>query len=119
MAYGMDAGLIERVRARLKREYPDHLVLIKMGDFYEAFGADAYVISDVCQMSLSPISATCNLPHAGIPYHGIERFTALLVARGYRVAVVDKLPEIPSSTPYPVKRVSKSRRKTLDNVSPS
>lgn len=76
----------------IKNKYPNALVIVKdkEGEFYEAFGDDAKIISDV-------IGSTLNVKESGFKktkfrYHSFDEYLPKLVKSGYKVAVVDEIP---------------------------
>ena len=56
---------------RIKRQYPDTLVLFRLGDFYEAFDADAELAARELDIVLTarPVSKGVAVPMAGIPHY--------------------------------------------------
>ncbi len=78
---------------RAKAGHPDTLLLFRMGDFYELFGEDAKIVARECELTLTARHKDTDnpLPMCGVPYHSIERHIALLLSRGYRVAVCEQM----------------------------
>jgi DNA mismatch repair protein MutS len=52
-----------------KTEYPDTVMLFRMGDFYEVFFDDARIASTVLDITLTSRDSEKNIPMAGIPHH--------------------------------------------------
>ncbi len=80
----------EGVRSR----YPGHLVLFRVGDFYETFGEDAKLLSrelDVVLTARGPDARGERVPMAGVPYHAIETYLGRLVRKGHKVALCDQV----------------------------
>ncbi|MGI0055665.1 MAG: DNA mismatch repair protein MutS [Thermoplasmata archaeon] len=80
----------DRVRAR----YPGHLVLFRVGDFYETFGDDAKLLAhelDVQLTARAPDARGERTPMAGVPHHAVETYLARLVKKGHRVALCDQV----------------------------
>ncbi len=77
------------VRAR----YPGHLVLFRVGDFYETFYEDAETLSRELEVVLTSRSfeGEAPVPLAGVPHHAIEPYLARLVRKGYRVVLCDQV----------------------------
>src|SRR5262245_48915732 len=77
---------------RFKRQYPDALLLFRMGDFYETFDQDAEVIARELEIALTgrEMGKGRRHPLAGIPYHALEGHLARLVGRGHRVAICEQ-----------------------------
>ena len=78
----------------VKARYPGHLVLFRVGDFYETFGDDARLLSrelDVVLTARGPDASGDRTPMAGVPHHAIETYLGRLVRKGYKVAVCDQV----------------------------
>ena len=76
----------------LKAQYPDHVVLLRMGDFYEALDDDARVLEAECDVivTVRPLSnSRTRIQMAGIPHQDIMTYVERLHARGYAVALVE------------------------------
>ncbi|MEA4852672.1 MAG: DNA mismatch repair protein MutS [Christensenella sp.] len=90
---------------KLKEEYPDCILMFRLGDFYEMFFEDAVTASRVLELVLT--GRNCGLeeraPMCGVPYHAIDTYLAKLVEAGYKVAICDQL-EDPSVAKGIVKR---------------
>ncbi len=75
----------------LKSQYPDHLLLVKLGDFYEAFGDDARIFADACNLTLtSRRVGNGRVLMAGIPYFSLDKYIKTLTAKGHKVALARK-----------------------------
>jgi len=59
----------------IKAEYPDTLLLYRMGDFYELFYEDAEKAAKLLDITLTARgkSAGNPIPMAGVPYHSIDQ----------------------------------------------
>ncbi|MEO6405140.1 MAG: DNA mismatch repair protein MutS [Ferruginibacter sp.] len=77
----------------IKAKYPDAILLFRVGDFYETFGQDAIITSQVLGITLTKRNngnvASSEL--AGFPYHALDTYLHKLVKAGYRVAICDQL----------------------------
>src|SRR5687768_11428927 len=77
---------------KMKAQYPDALLLFRMGDFYEMFGEDAKTAARELEITLTKRSKDENaVPMCGVPFHAAERYIAQLVAKGYRCAICDQV----------------------------
>jgi len=78
---------------RLKAEYPDVLLAMQVGDFYEFYGPDAEIAARELEIVLTGREDGSNgrVPMAGVPVHAYERYFAKLVQKGYRVAICDQI----------------------------
>jgi len=79
---------------KIKRQYPDVILLFRLGDFYEMFGQDAETAARELELTLTGRDVAKSgerVPMCGVPHHAAERYIARLIAKGYRVAVCDQL----------------------------
>ncbi|MEQ1623283.1 MAG: DNA mismatch repair protein MutS, partial [Sediminibacterium sp.] len=99
-----DTPLMQQHRA-IKQQYPDAILLFRVGDFYETFGEDAIISARVLGITLTKRnngSASAS-ELAGFPHHALDTYLHKLVKAGYRVAICDQL-EDPKSVKGIVKR---------------
>src|SRR5512143_2898461 len=77
----------------IKQKYPDAVLLFRVGDFYETFGQDAVVASQVLGITLTKRNngAAASSDLAGFPHHALDAYLHKLVRAGYRVAICDQL----------------------------
>ena len=89
----------------IKAKYPDALLLFRVGDFYETFGADAIKASEILGIILTRRAngSASYIELAGFPHHSLDTYLPKLVRAGYRVAICDQL-EDPKLTKTIVKR---------------
>jgi DNA mismatch repair protein MutS len=89
----------------IKAKYPDAVLLFRVGDFYETFGPDALIASQVLGITLTKRNngAASSSELAGFPYHALDTYLHKLVKAGYRVAICDQL-EDPKEVKGIVKR---------------
>ncbi len=82
-----------RVYREVKAQQPEALLLMRMGDFYEAFLEDAERLSRLTGVALTSRNKDDPEPvaMAGIPHHQLPAYVTKLVAQGVRVAVMDQL----------------------------
>jgi DNA mismatch repair protein MutS len=66
------------------KETTDSLLLVKLGDFYEAFGDDAAKMAKTLNMALTKRNGVMM---CGIPSHALDRYTAQLVNAGHFVMI--------------------------------
>ncbi len=92
MSDGLSPGMRQYLEA--KRQHPDALLLCRMGDFYETFGADAETIArelDIVLTSRGTDAEGRRIPLAGVPFHAADSYIARLVRKGYRVAIAEQM----------------------------
>ena len=88
----------------IKAKYPDALLLFRVGDFYETFGADAVKAAGILNITLTARNnGGDNIELAGFPHHSLNTYLPKLVMAGCRVAICDQL-EDPKQTKTIVKR---------------
>ena len=87
-----DTPLMIQHRA-IKQKYPDAILLFRVGDFYETFGQDAVIASQVLGITLTKRNngAAASSDLAGFPHHALDTYLHKLVKAGYRVAICDQL----------------------------
>jgi DNA mismatch repair protein MutS len=77
----------------VKDQYPHALLLYRVGDFFETFFQDAIIVARELELVLTAKDGgkeVGKVPLAGIPHHALDRYCALLVERGYAVAICDQ-----------------------------
>lgn len=84
---------------KIKEEYPDTILLFRMGDFYEMFLDDAKRGAEILNITLTNRSKgqDGHIPMCGVPYHAIDKYIPKLVQRGEKVAICEQLEEASSS----------------------
>ncbi len=99
-----ETPLMQQHRA-IKQKYPDAVLLFRVGDFYETFGEDAIIASQVLGITLTKRNngAASSSELAGFPHHALDTYLHKLVKAGYRVAICDQL-EDPKQVKGIVKR---------------
>ncbi len=89
---GTDTPLMQQHRA-IKSKYPDAILLFRVGDFYETFGEDAILTSQILGITLTKrnngLASSSEL--AGFPHHALDTYLHKLVKAGHRVAICDQL----------------------------
>ncbi|HEX9097034.1 MAG TPA: DNA mismatch repair protein MutS, partial [Candidatus Dormibacteraeota bacterium] len=78
---------------RVKQDYPDAIVLFRLGDFYETFGEDAERAAPLLGITLTSreLGKGHRVPMAGVPYHAFESYVGRLLKAGLRVALCDQV----------------------------
>ena len=76
----------------IKREYSDVLLFFRMGDFYELFFDDAYLASDVLNITLTKRGKLegKDIPMCGVPHHSSDRYIEILIKKGINVAICEQ-----------------------------
>ena len=78
-----------REYGEIKEENPDSLVLYQVGDFFEAYGADAQTVSEALELNLTSLFIGNNqrTQMCGFPANRLETYINMLLDRGFDVAV--------------------------------
>src|SRR3972149_2762251 len=91
----MKEGLtpIRRQYLKIKHEYPQAIVLFRLGDFYETFDEDARIAAKELEIVLTSreMGKGHRVPMAGIPYHALDNYLVRLISRGYKVAICEQM----------------------------
>ena len=78
---------------QIKEQYPDTILMFRLGDFYEMFFDDAKLASNELELVLT--GRDCGqeerAPMCGVPFHSVDSYIARLVAKGYKVAICEQL----------------------------
>lgn len=87
----------------IKAKYSDALLLFRVGDFYEAFGEDAKVVSQHLGIILTQDGNSELKENASFPFDALDCHLRKIVKAGYKVAICEQL-EDPKTTKGIVKR---------------
>ena len=77
----------------MKDKYPHALLLYRVGDFFETFFQDAVTVSRELELVLTSKHGgeLGRIAMTGVPQHAWERYTTLLVEKGYAVVICDQV----------------------------
>ena len=78
----------------VKEQYPNALLLYRVGDFFECFFQDAVTISrelELVQTSKEGGKEIGRIAMTGVPHHALERYSTMLVEKGFAVAICDQV----------------------------
>ena len=77
----------------IKNQYPDAILLFRLGDFYETFYEDAEITSKILNIVLTtrPAGKNRRIPMAGIPHHALNSYVHKLIHHGYKVAICEQV----------------------------
>ncbi|MEW6171787.1 MAG: DNA mismatch repair protein MutS [Bacillota bacterium] len=78
---------------KIKKQYPDAVLLFHLGDFYEMFYEDAQKAAPILEVALTARSSgkLGRVPMCGVPCHSVDGYIARLVAQGLKVAICEQL----------------------------
>ncbi|MBU1055339.1 MAG: DNA mismatch repair protein MutS [Proteobacteria bacterium] len=76
----------------IKQNYPDAILLYRMGDFYEMFFEDAKTASKVLEITLTSRNKKEEnpVPMCGVPHKAVKSYIAKLITNGFKVAICDQ-----------------------------
>ena len=82
--------------------YPQAIIVMRLGDFYEVFGKNAEVLANELPLTLT--GRDCGLesrvPMVGFPYHTAEMYFGKILSNGHTLVVMendDEVRELPSA----------------------
>ncbi|WLT42440.1 DNA methylase [Paramuribaculum intestinale] len=97
----------------MKKKHPDAVLLFRVGDFYEIFGKDAVVASEILGITLTrrQTGIDSRIELAGFPHHALDTYLPKLVRAGKRVAICEQLedPKLKKTT----------KQKVVETVTPN
>ena len=85
----------------MKANYPQALLLYRMGDFYELFFDDAKRAAQILDITLTrrgTDKAGNTIAMAGVPFHAADSYMARLIAAGQTVVVCEQIDESANTT---------------------
>ncbi len=97
----------------MKKKHPDAVLLFRVGDFYEIFGKDAVIASEILGITLTRRANGRDnyIELAGFPHHALDTYLPKLVRAGKRVAICEQL-EDPKLKKTP-------KQKVIEKVTPN
>ncbi len=97
----VDTKLVDRSKlskmyhhyVEMKDKYPHALLLYRVGDFFETFFQDAVTVSRELELVLTSKHGgeVGRVAMTGVPHHAWERYTTMLVEKGYAVVICDQV----------------------------
>jgi DNA mismatch repair protein MutS len=77
----------------IKEEYHDAIVFFRLGDFYEMFGEDAKIASNILQIALTSRDKSKDdpMPMCGVPYFSVDGYISKLIKAGHKVAICEQV----------------------------
>ncbi len=76
----------------VKAEYEDHILMYRLGDFYECFFEDAVIAARELELALT--ARDCGegrrAAMCGVPFHKADVYVGRLVEKGYKVAICEQ-----------------------------
>ena len=77
---------------QVKAQYPEHLILYQVGDFYEVFFDDARVVSETVQIRLTSRDrdSVDPVPMCGVPIHALENYLPKILVAGHSCVIISQ-----------------------------
>ena len=91
----------------LKEENENHILLYRLGDFFECFFEDAILIAETLEITLTSKDGgkvIGRVPMAGIPYHALERYSSELIKKNHSIVICDQIEKSLGKNGGPIKR---------------
>lgn len=81
---------------KLAERYEGFLILLKLGDFYEAMNDHATTLASELNLTLTSrdVGLDERVPIIGIPYHAVDNYVNKLIDRGYKVILAEDLENV-------------------------
>jgi len=78
---------------KIKKDYPDFIILFRLGDFYEMFFEDAKIAAKILNIALTSREAGKNrrVPMCGVPYHAVDNYLSRLINEGFKAVIVEQV----------------------------
>ena len=96
------ASLMYRKYLDVQEKYPQAVIAMRLGDFYEVFGKNAEMLANELPLTLT--GRDCGLesrvPMIGFPYHTSEMYFGKILSNGHTLIVMendDEVRELPSA----------------------
>jgi len=92
----------------IKSQYPNTLVLYRLGDFYELFYEDAKKVAKLLDLTLTRRGTNNGepIPMAGVPFHAVDNYIARLIKMGESCVICEQQ-GTPGAQKTMVRKVSK------------
>lgn len=81
---------------KLVERHEGFLILLRLGDFYEAMNDHATTLASELNLTLTgrDVGLDERVPIVGIPYHAIDNYVNKIVERGYKVILAEDLDNV-------------------------
>ncbi|XTZ10810.1 MAG: DNA mismatch repair protein MutS, partial [cyanobacterium endosymbiont of Rhopalodia yunnanensis] len=79
---------------KVKCQYPNALLVYRVGDFFECFFQDAVIVSQELELALTSKEGGKEIGRiamTGVPHFSLERYSRLLIEKGYALAICDQV----------------------------
>lgn len=81
---------------KLVERHEGFLILLRLGDFYEALNDHATTLASELNLTLTSrdVGLDKRVPIVGIPYHAVDNYVNKLIDRGYKVILAEDLENV-------------------------
>jgi len=86
----MKSPIIEAAR-NFKKEHPNKIILMRVGDFYEMFGEDAESGERIGLSVTTRKDGDKVIKMAGFPHHSLEQWLRKFLNNSFRVAICEQV----------------------------
>ena len=76
---------------QVQNRYPEHIVLFSRGDFYEALGKGAQILSENLVLTLTgrDCGVLERVPMVGVPHHAVDNYIGKALECGLKIVLAD------------------------------
>ena len=77
---------------QIKQNYQEHILMFRMGDFYEMFFDDAVTAAKDLEIALTARDGGSGkkIPMCGVPHHAVQSYIPKLIEKGHRVVICEQ-----------------------------
>lgn len=105
---------------QVQNKYPEHIVLFSRGDFYEALGKGAQILSE--NLALTLTGRDCGfserVPMVGVPHHAVDNYIGKALECGLKIVLADSTDSVkvyPQRTTVPKPAKAEEKLLVQDN----
>ena len=75
----------------VQSKYPQAVILIRLGDFYEVFGKNAEILADELPLTLTSrdVGHESRIPMVGFPYHASDMYLKKMLGKEHSVVLIE------------------------------
>ena len=75
----------------VQSKYPQAIILMRLGDFYEVFGKNAEILADELPLTLMirDVGLESRIPMVGFPYHASDMYLKKMLGKGHSVVLIE------------------------------
>ena len=75
----------------VQSKYPQAIIIIRLGDFYEVFGKNAEILADELPLTLTSrdVGLESRIPMVGFPYHASDMYLKKILGYGHSVVMIE------------------------------